>query len=51
MEIKELQNQIPNSNKSIEKYASIAHEQWSDWMKYLFEKSTKNTDGTVTIPK
>lgn len=34
-----------------EDLANLAHEQWSGWMKYLFEKSTKNEDGTVTIPK
>jgi hypothetical protein len=33
-----------------EDLANLAHEQWSGWMEYLFEKSTKNTDGTVTIP-
>jgi hypothetical protein len=31
--------------------AEYAHNQWSGWMEYLFEKSTKNEDGTVTIPK
>lgn len=34
-----------------EKLAAKAHEQWSGWMKYLFENSIKNYDGTVTIPK
>ena len=34
-----------------EQFADLAHRQWSGWMKYLFEKSTKNEDGTVTIPK
>lgn len=33
-----------------EKLAEYAHAAWSGWMKYLFEKSTQNTDGTVTIP-
>lgn len=33
-----------------EKLAALAHEQWSGWMSYLFEKSTENPDGTVTIP-
>jgi hypothetical protein len=33
-----------------EKLASYAHEAWSGWMKYVFEKSTKNDDGSVTIP-
>lgn len=33
-----------------EKLASYAHRAWSGWMDYLFEKSTLNPDGTVTIP-
>ena len=34
-----------------EKLAEYAHIAWSGWMVYLFEKSTINPDGTVTIPK
>ena len=34
-----------------ESLAKYAHKAWSGWMRYLFEKSTKNKDGTVTIPK
>jgi len=30
--------------------ADYAHNAWSGWMKYLFEKSVHNEDGTVTIP-
>jgi len=33
-----------------EKLAEYAHEAWSGWMRYLFEKSERNSDGTVTIP-
>ena len=33
-----------------EDLAEYAHEAWSGWMEYLFRKSTKNADGTVTIP-
>ena len=33
-----------------EKLAAYAHKAWSGWMVYLFEKSTLNADGTVTIP-
>lgn len=33
-----------------EKLAEYAHNSWSGWMKYLFSKSIKNEDGTVTIP-
>jgi len=35
----------------LEKLAKQAHDSWSGWMKYLFHKSTKNLDGSVTIPK
>jgi len=30
--------------------AAYAHNAWSGWMKYLFEKSIKSVDGTVIIP-
>jgi hypothetical protein len=39
------------NNDLREKFADLAHQQWSGWMEYLFEKSIKNEDGTVTIPK
>lgn len=32
------------------KLADVQHEIWSHWMKYLFEVSVQNDDGTVTIP-
>lgn len=32
-----------------EKLAEYAHEAWAGWMKYLFSKSTRNDDGTITI--
>lgn len=34
-----------------EELADIAHDAWSGWMKYLFEKGNKNDDGTFTINK
>ena len=34
-----------------EKLAALAHEQWSGWMRYLFSKTVRNKNGTVTIPK
>ncbi len=37
--------------EKIEAFADLAHQQWSGWMIYLFEKSEGNPDGTVTIPK
>lgn len=33
-----------------EQVADYAHEAWSGWMRYLFEKSTRQDDGTVVIP-
>ena len=30
--------------------AAYAHDAWSGWMKYLFDKSRRNPDGSVTIP-
>ena len=34
----------------IERLAEEAHNAWSGWMRYLFEKSITNDDGTCTIP-
>lgn len=40
-----------NNVIKIELLADYAHHSWSGWMAYLFEKSTLNPDGSVTIPK
>ena len=37
-------------NNLQERIASIQHEIWSHWMKYLFEVSVLNKNGSVTIP-
>jgi len=34
-----------------EKLAEYAHDAWSRWVIYLFERCTKNVDGSITIPK
>lgn len=34
----------------VERLAEAAHVAWSGWMEYLFEKSQRNDDGTVSIP-
>ncbi len=34
----------------LNKIANLLHEIWSHWMRYLFEVSLHNEDGTVTIP-
>ena len=33
-----------------EQLAALEHEQWSGWMKYLFEKSKEDDDGCAKIP-
>lgn len=33
-----------------EEFAELCHDQWSDWMTYLFSKGEFNEDGTWTIP-
>jgi hypothetical protein len=37
-------------NELTRKLAEYAHEAWSKWMKYMFDKSEINEDGTMTIP-
>jgi hypothetical protein len=36
--------------KANEELAAYAHDAWTGWMKYLFEQSQRNADGSVTIP-
>lgn len=38
------------SNDTREAVASIQHDIWAHWMKYLFSVCYVNHDGTVTIP-
>lgn len=33
-----------------EMLATLSHEQWSGWMRYLFSQSIHHVDGSVTIP-
>ena len=33
-----------------EQLAAYAHKAWAGWMQYMFSKSVKNEDGTITIP-
>ena len=39
------------TNELREALADYAHQAWSGWMEYLFSKSAKNSDGTITIPR
>lgn len=34
----------------VERLSNLAHISWSNWMKWVFELSTENEDGSVTIP-
>lgn len=34
----------------VDRIAAVQHQIWSHWMKYLFEVSVHNEDGSVTIP-
>lgn len=38
-------------NELSQVFADYVHKSWSKWMRYLFQQSTRNEDGTVTIPK
>jgi len=37
-------------NNQREKLAALQHGIWSDWVRHMFDVSTANPDGTVTIP-
>lgn len=37
-------------NNLREQFAALAHEQWSGWMKYMFEQSLEREDGCIEIP-
>jgi hypothetical protein len=34
----------------LEQLASIEHERWSHWQRYMHGKATRNLDGSLTIP-
>lgn len=33
-----------------EQFAELAHDQWAEWMRYMFGKSVEESDGSVKIP-
>jgi len=34
----------------LEQLASIEHERWSHWQRYMHAKAARNLDGSLTIP-
>ncbi len=34
----------------LEELASIEHERWSHWQRYMHKKATRNPDGSLTLP-
>lgn len=53
--LKTAKSQVPCKNETPlydrEKIAELCHEQWSGWMKYLFNKSPNTENGEAIIPK
>lgn len=41
----------PFDTENREALAELCHEQWSDWMRYLFKKCEENEDGAVYVHK
>jgi len=47
----EKETPIPKTvEEMVEKFANIEHERWSKWQQWVFDCSTENEDGSVTIP-
>jgi hypothetical protein len=38
-------------NELVERLAAIEHERWSHWQRYMHSKATKQSDGSLLIPK
>lgn len=52
MKLREMKTvEIDLDDDLIEKLSDTEYKSWASWMKYLFNKSKKNPDGSVTIPK
>lgn len=47
-----LRHNVARERKHVlrERFAALAHKQWSGWLAYMFSKGTFNEDGTWTMP-
>lgn len=41
---------VLRSEKLLERLASIEHERWSHWQRYIHEQCVRGEDGSLTIP-
>lgn len=44
-----MKDEETKEREAIEVFANLAHKQWSGWMKYLFSKGEKNSNGDFII--
>jgi len=49
--VKEWEEEEQAEKELREATAKLAHEQWANWMAYLFVKGTYNADGSWTMPE
>lgn len=49
-ELPESSHSIRVAEEVVEELASVEHERWSHWQRYLHSKCIRNEDGSLTIP-
>lgn len=50
MKYEKYQECVHSKSSNQDALAKYAHDAWIGWIRYLFEKSVHNDDGTITIP-
>lgn len=50
LELSDVLIAVPERADLREALAALAHEQWSGWMRWMFDKGAFNPDGTWTMP-